>query len=62
MDFLKDVRKKEWFWLENDLVDREDLGIYEKMIYIVFVRYFDNESCCFLSYKMIVLKCGCSER
>ncbi len=30
MDLLKDARKREWFWLENDLVDREDLGIYEK--------------------------------
>ncbi|HBF1268440.1 TPA: helix-turn-helix domain-containing protein [Clostridioides difficile] len=62
MDLLKDARKKEWFWLENDLVDREDLGIYEKMIYIVLVRYSDNESCCFPSYKTIALKCGCSER
>ncbi|HBF2807963.1 TPA: helix-turn-helix domain-containing protein [Clostridioides difficile] len=62
MDLLKDARKKEWFWLENDLVDREDLGIYEKMIYIVLARYSDNESCCFPSYKTIALKCGCSER
>lgn len=62
MDLLKDARKKEWFWLENDLVDREDLGIYEKMIYIVLARYSDNESCCFPSYKKIALKCGCSER
>ncbi|CZR88122.1 hypothetical protein CDFC105_32396 [Clostridioides difficile] len=62
MDLLKDARKEEWFWLENDLVDREDLGIYEKMIYIVLARYSDNESCCFPSYKTIALKCGCSER
>ncbi|HBG3648479.1 helix-turn-helix domain-containing protein [Clostridioides difficile] len=62
MDLLKDARKREWFWLENDLVDREDLGIYEKMIYIVLARYSDNESCCFPSYKTIALKCGCSER
>ncbi|EAA0001112.1 TPA: helix-turn-helix domain-containing protein [Clostridioides difficile] len=62
MDLLKDARKKEWFWLENDLVDREDLGIYEKMIYIVLARYSDNESCCFPSYKTIALKCGCSKR
>ncbi|EQJ74552.1 helix-turn-helix domain protein [Clostridioides difficile P36] len=59
---MKDARKKEWFWLENDLVDREDLGIYEKMIYIVLARYSDNESCCFPSYKTIALKCGCSKR
>ncbi|HGS8878323.1 TPA: helix-turn-helix domain-containing protein [Clostridioides difficile] len=62
MNLLKDARKREWFWLENDIVDREDLGIYEKMIYIVLARYSDNESCCFPSYKTIALKCGCSER
>ncbi|HCQ5581948.1 TPA: helix-turn-helix domain-containing protein [Clostridioides difficile] len=62
MELLKDARKKEWFWLENDLVDREDLTIYEKMIYIVLARYSDDNSCCFPSYRTISLKCGCSER
>lgn len=62
LELLKDARKKEWFWLENDLVDREDLTIYEKMIYIVLARYSDDNSCCFPSYRTISLKCGCSER
>ncbi|CZR83045.1 hypothetical protein CDFC105_53908 [Clostridioides difficile] len=62
MDLLKDARKKEWFWLENDLIDREDLGIYEKMIYIVLARYSNEESSCFPSYKTISEKAGCSIR
>ncbi|HCQ5720604.1 TPA: helix-turn-helix domain-containing protein [Clostridioides difficile] len=62
MDLLKDARKKEWFWLENDLIDREDLSIYEKMIYIVLARYSNEESSCFPSYKTISEKAGCSIR
>lgn len=60
MDLLKDARKKEWFWLENNLVDREDLTIYEKIIYVVLVRYSDNESSCFPSKLTISKKSGCS--
>lgn len=62
MDLLKDAKKKEWFWLENDLIDREDLSIYEKMIYIVLARYSNEESSCFPSYKTISEKAGCSIR
>lgn len=62
MELLKDSRKRDWFWAENGLVDREDLSIYEKMIYIVLIRYSDEESCCFPSYKTISKKAGCSER
>lgn len=62
MELLKDSRRKEWFWIENTLVDREDLNIYEKMIYIVLVKYSNEESCCFPSYKTISKKAGCSER
>ncbi|MEE7986950.1 helix-turn-helix domain-containing protein, partial [Clostridioides difficile] len=59
MDFLKDARKKEWFWLENDLVDREDLSVYEKMAYMVMARYSDDESSCFPSLSLISKKMGC---
>ncbi|HFG9473551.1 hypothetical protein E1H45_20400 (plasmid) [Clostridioides difficile] len=62
MELLKDSRKRDWFWAENSLVDREDLSIYEKMIYIVLIRYSDEESCCFPSYKTISKKARCSER
>ena len=38
-DCLRDGRTKNWFYLENDLLDREDLTIYEKTVYIVIARY-----------------------
>lgn len=28
---IRDSRKSDRFWAENGIVDREDLGIYEKM-------------------------------
>ena len=31
-DNLRDGRVKNWFYLENDLLDREDLTIYEKSL------------------------------
>jgi len=49
-DNLRDGRVKNWFYLENDLLDRQDLTIYEKMIYIVIARYVDKEDKAFLSY------------
>jgi len=37
-DYLRDGWVKNWFYLENDLLDREDLTIYEKTVYIVIAR------------------------
>lgn len=62
MKLLRDIRERDWFWIENVLIDREDLTIYEKMIYIVLARHSNEESFCFPSYKTISAKCGCSER
>ncbi|WP_227483842.1 MULTISPECIES: helix-turn-helix domain-containing protein [unclassified Clostridioides] len=62
MKLLRDIRERDWFWIENILIDREDLTIYEKMIYIVLARHSNEESFCFPSYKTISAKCGCSER
>ncbi|HFG9748235.1 TPA: conserved phage C-terminal domain-containing protein [Clostridioides difficile] len=61
MELLKDSRKKDWFWVENDLIDREDLTIYEKMIYMTLVRHLNENSFCFPSHKTISKKSGCSE-
>ncbi len=41
-DNLRDGRVMNWFYLENNLLDREDLTIYEKMIYIVVARYVNS--------------------
>jgi len=55
-DNLRDGRIKNWFYLENDLLDREDLNIYEKTVYIVIARYVNNENRSFPSYETIAKK------
>lgn len=62
MNLLKDIRKKDWFFIENALIDRDDLTTYEKIIYIVLARHSNDGSCCFPSYKTIADKAGCSDR
>ena len=59
---LRDGRVKNWFYLENDLLDREDLTIYEKMIYIVIARYVDKEDKAFPSVPTIAKQGSMSER
>jgi len=59
---LRDGRVRNWFYLENDLLDREDLTIYEKMIYIVIARYVDKEDKAFPSVPTIAKKGSMSER
>jgi len=61
-DNLRDGRVKNWFYLENDLLDRQDLTIYEKMIYIVIARYVDKEDKAFPSVPTISKKGSMSER
>jgi len=61
-DNLRDGRVKNWFYLENDLLDRQDLTIYEKMIYIVIARYVDKEDKAFPSVSTIAKKGSMSER
>ena len=46
---MRDIREKNWFWLENDLVDREDISAMEKLIYMLLARYADKEGKCFPS-------------
>ena len=61
-DKLRDGRVRNWFYLENDLLDREDLTIYEKMLYIVIARYVDKEDKAFPSVPTIAKKGSMSER
>lgn len=56
MDLLRDARKKDWFWLENDLIDNLNLNVYEKMTYIVLARHANSESVCFPSNQTIAKK------
>ena len=62
MDNLRDGRVKSWFYLENDLLDRQDLNIYKKMIYIVIARFVDKEDKAFPSIPTIAKKGSMSER
>jgi len=55
-DNLRDGRVKNWFYLENDLLEREDLTIYEKTVYIVIARYVNGENKAFPSYETIAKK------
>jgi len=55
-DNLRDGRVKNWFYLENDLLDRGDLTIYEKTVYIVIARYVNCENKAFPSYETIAKK------
>lgn len=62
MDKLVDNRKRNWFYVENQLIDRTDLDVYEKMAYVVLVRHSNANGECFPSYMTLALKIGCSER
>jgi len=55
-DNLRDGRTRNWFYLENDLLDRQDLAIYEKTVYIVIARYVNGENKAFPSYETIAKK------
>jgi len=55
-DNLRDGRVKNWFYLENELLNREDLTIYEKTVYIVITRYVNGENKAFPSYETIARK------
>ena len=46
---IRDARKSDWFWAENGIVDREDLGIYEKMGYIALCRHANRANRCYPS-------------
>lgn len=61
LELLKDSRKRDWFWIENSLIDNLELSTYEKMIYIVLVRHLDDESTCFPKRSTIAKEAGCSE-
>ncbi|MCR1953337.1 helix-turn-helix domain-containing protein [Clostridioides mangenotii] len=60
MNLLKDKREKNWFMVENELIDNLNLTIYEKMVYMVLVRHANEDSSCFPSITTIAKKTGCS--
>lgn len=55
---MRDIRKKGWFWIENSLIDRDDLNPYEKLLYMTLARYCDNDSKCFPAIETLMKATG----
>lgn len=60
MKLAKDLKPKKFTILDDNLILRKDLNSYEKIIYIVLLKYSNEESYCFPSYKTISEGAGCS--
>jgi len=41
---MRDKREKGWFWVENELVDNEELKPMERLLYMVLARHSNNET------------------
>jgi hypothetical protein len=59
---IRDSRKKNWFWVENFLLEKKGIDIYEKMIYVALCRFVDAEGRCFPSLSTLAAAAGCSKR
>ena len=59
---MKDIRQKGWFWLENNLIDREDLEAYEKLLYMALARYADSNGKCFPGLDLLMKVSGIGSR
>lgn len=60
---MRDKREREWFWLENSLIDRTDLELVEKMLYIVLARYANNTTSeCFPSEDTLIIGTGVKDK
>lgn len=55
---MRDIREKGWFWIENDLIDREDLSAYEKLLYMTLARYCDINGKSFPSIELLMKVSG----
>ena len=58
----KDARQKGWFWLENNLIDREDIEAYEKLLYMALARYADSKGKCFPGLERLMKVSGIGSR
>lgn len=60
---MRDKRERNWFWLENSLIDRTDLELVEKMLYIVLARYANNTTSeCFPSEDTLIIGTGVKDK
>lgn len=60
---MRDKRDKDWFWLENDIVDRIDLEPLERLLYMVLARHSnENTSESFPGEETLCLKSGIKDK
>lgn len=41
---MRDIRKMNWFWIDNAIFEREDIEPLEKLIYMALARFSNNET------------------
>ena len=59
---MRDIRNKGWFWIENSLIDRDDLNPYEKLLYMTLARYCDNNGKCFPAIETLMKATGINSK
>ncbi len=55
---MRDIREKNWFWIENILIDRDDLNAYEKLLYMTLARYADSRGKAFPGLDLLMKNTG----
>ncbi len=55
---MRDNRNISWLWVDNALVDREDLNIYEKMLYVCLARHAGQKDYAFPSLETLRKELG----
>ena len=55
---MRDKRDKGWFWIDNAIVDRADLNIYEKMLYMCLARHAGEKDFCFPGLETLCRELG----
>ena len=59
---MRDIRKRGWFWIENELIDRTDLSFEVKSMYMILARFADSEGKCFPSIEKLAEIIGKDKR
>lgn len=59
---MRDKRERSWFWVDNALVDRTDLNLYEKMLYICLARHTGTKEYCFPGLETLCKELGVKDK
>ena len=55
---MRDLREKDWFWLDNALIDRTDLNLYEKMLYVCLARHIGKKEYAYPALETLAKELG----